>query len=125
MNEKSPNKPVFIFDTRGDWYATKIGNFIFSPRGEYVAYLEGDDVYKRDGEWIGNLSKDGRILRKRTVRRRDLHPSPPPAPPRPEKLPPRAPLPPMMAELSYSMVDVLDEDPDTFKKISDLRPDMD
>ena len=31
----------------------------------------------------------------------------------------------MMAELNYSVIDVLDEDPDIFKRISDLRPDLD
>jgi hypothetical protein len=120
-----PNKPVFIFDTHGDWQATKIGDFIYSSRGEYIGYIENTDVYKGDGEWVGRLSKDGRILRKRTERRRELHPNPPPKPPKPEKMPGRAPLPPMMAELDYGTVDVLDEDPEVFKRISDLRPDMD
>lgn len=120
-----PNKPVFIFDSHGEWHATKIGNAVYDTRGEYVAYLEGEDVYKRDGEWIGRLSRDGRILRKRTEIRRELHPNPPPRPPKPERLPPRAPLPPMMAELNFSTVDVLDEDPQIFKRISDMRPDMD
>jgi len=119
------NKPVFIYDTHGDWQATKIGDALYSTRGEYLGYLEGEEIYKRDGEWVGRLSKDGRILRKRTERRRPLHPSPPPVPPRPERLPPRAPLPPMMAELSYSIVDVLEEEPDIFKRVSDLRPDLD
>jgi hypothetical protein len=118
-----PEKPLFIFDTHGDWQATKVGTFIFSSRGEYVGYIEGQDVFKQDGEWIGRLSKDGRILRKRTERRRELHPNPPPKPPKPA-LPPRAPLPPMMAELDFSTIDVLDEDSDIFKRISDLRPDM-
>jgi hypothetical protein len=125
MPPKDPNKPVFIYDTHGDWQATKFGNYLFDTRGEYVGYLQGEDVYKRDGEWIGRLSKDGRILRKRTELRRELQSSPPKEPPRPERLPSRAPLPPMMAELSYSIVDVLEEEPDIFKKISDLRPDMD
>ncbi len=120
-----PNKPFFIYDTRGEWHATKIGVYIFDTRGEYVAYLEGEDVYKRDGEWMGRLSKDGRILRKRTEMRRDLQPNPLPRPDRPDRLPPRAPLPPMTAELDFSIVDVLDEDPDSFKRISDQRPDMD
>jgi len=48
---KDPNKPVFIFDTYGDWQATKFGDFLFSTRGEYLAYLEDGEVYKRDGEW--------------------------------------------------------------------------
>jgi hypothetical protein len=30
-----------------------------------------------------------------------------------------------MAELNYSIIDVLEEDPEIFKRISDLRPDMD
>lgn len=119
-----PNKPVFIFDTRGEWLATKIGDAVYDTRGEYVAYLEGEEVYKRDGEWIGRLSKDGRIVRKRTEIRRDLHPNPPERPSKPERMPARAPLPPMMAELDFSTVDVLDEDPEIFKRVSDLRPDM-
>lgn len=125
MSKNDPNKPVFIYDTYGDWQATKIGEFLFSTRGEYLGYLEDGEVYKRDGEWLGQLSKDGRILRKRTARRRTLHPNPPPAPPKPEKLPARAPLPPMMAELNYSTIDVLEEEPDVFKRVSDLRPDLD
>ncbi|MCC6799562.1 MAG: hypothetical protein IT325_05575 [Anaerolineae bacterium] len=119
-----PERPGFIFDTRGDWHATKIGDALYSSRGEYIGFVEGQDVYKRDGEWVGRLSRDGRILRKRAERRRGFHPNPPPTPPKPGRLPPRAPLPPMMAELEYSTIDVLDEEPDTFRRISDLRPDM-
>ena len=122
---RDPNKPVFIFDTHGDWQATLIGVYLYNTRGEYIGYLEGGDVLKADGEWIGRLSKDGRILRKRTERRHELHPNPPPKQPRPERLPARAPLPPMMAELDFSTVDALEEDPEIFKRISDLRPDMD
>ncbi len=123
--EQSPHKPVFIYDTRGEWHATKIGDAIYDTRGEYVAYLDEGEVYKRDGEWLGRLNKDGRILRKRTEIRRELHPNPPERPSKPGNLPPRAPLPPLMAELDFSTVDVLDEDPDSFKRVSDLRPDLD
>ena len=125
MGDKPAEKPVFIFDTRGDWHATKLGAFLFSSRGDYVGFIEGEDVYRRDGEWLGRLSKDGRILRKRTERHDYLHAQIPPAPPRPANLPARAPLPPMLAEITYSIVDVLDEDPDIFKHISDLKPDLD
>lgn len=118
-------RPVFIYDTRGDWHATRIGDFLFNTRGEYVGFVENGEVYKADGEWIGRLSRDGRILRKRSEHRRPFHPRPPAPPPRPERLPARAPLPPLMAELDFSTVDVLDEEPEIFKRISDLRPDMD
>lgn len=122
---QNPNRPVFIFDTRGDWQATKIGDYLFNTRGEYIGFVEDGEVYKGDGEWVGRLSRDGRILRKRSERRRPFHVHPPAAPPRPERLPARAPLPPLMAELDFSTVDVLEEEPDIFKRISALRPDMD
>ena len=120
-----PVRPTFIFDTRGDWHATKFGDALYSTRGEYIGFVEGQDVYKRDDEWIGRLSRDGRILRKRTERRRPFLANLPPVPPKPARLPARAPLPPMMAELDYSTIDVLDEEPEIFRRISDLRPDMD
>lgn len=122
---KDPNKPVFIFDSHGDWLATKIGDYIWDSRGDYVGYISGTDVFKRDGEWVGRLSKDGRILRKRTERRTELDPQPPLPPSKPERMPARAPLPPMMASLEFSIIDVLEEEPDVFKRISDLRKDMD
>ncbi len=118
-------KPVFIYDTYGDWHATKIGSYLFDTRGEYIGFLDGQEVYKADGEWVGRLSRDNRIVRKRTEQRRGLHPTPPARPPKPKDLPARAPLPPMSAELSYDTIDVLEEDPDTFKRVSDLRKDLD
>lgn len=122
---KDPNKPKFIYDTRGEWLITKIGDFLWDTRGDYLGYVEDGEVYKRDGEWVGHLSKDGRILRKRTERRHEFHPNPPARPQKPDRLPARAPLPPLMAELDFSTVDVLEEEPETFKRVSDLRPDMD
>ncbi len=119
------DKPFFIFDTYGDWHATRMGDLLFDTRGEYIGFVTEDSVYKADGEWVGQISRDNRIVRKRTERRREPHPNPPRKPTKPDNLPARAPLPPMPAELSYDMVDVLDEDPDTFKRLSDLRPDMD
>jgi hypothetical protein len=121
-----PDKPEFIYNTAGDWQATAIGPYIFDARGEYVAFLEGRSVYTTDGEWVGDLAKDGRILRKRAGKKRPLHPHPlaKPAIKRAD-LPGRAPLPPQNAEISYDTIDVLEEDPDIFKRLSDRRPDMD
>ncbi len=113
----------FIWNTYGDWVATLKDGHLWDPAGLWLGWVEGVDVYKADGEWIGVLSKDFRIIRKRTERRRELRDDIPPKPPRPE-LPGRAPLPPQFAELSYSEIDVLDEDPDIFKRLSDLRKDM-
>jgi hypothetical protein len=55
-----PNKPWFIYDTRGDWFATKLGDYVFDMRGEYVGFVRGEsyDVYTYIGKWIGNLWHD-------------------------------------------------------------------
>ncbi len=119
-----PNKPFFVFDSPGDWQATKLGPYLFDPRGEYIGFVLEDiyDVYTSSGEWIGNLVQDGRIVRKRNAPRRPLIPTPP-KPKKPEKLPARAPLPPQTGDLGFDKIDVLEWDPDVFKRLSDLTPD--
>ncbi|CAG0957831.1 MAG: hypothetical protein IAE83_20515 [Anaerolinea sp.] len=124
-----PPKPIFIYNTAGDWHGTIVGGYIFDPRGDCIGFVqeEGKDksVYTFDGEWVGNVSKDGRILRKRAGSKRGLHPNPPAKlKTKPSTLPGRAPLPPQNAEIGYDTVDVLEEDPDIFKRVSDRRADI-
>ena len=121
-----PEKPFFIYDTRGDWHATLIGSNLWDPRGEYIGFVLGDNykVYTAQGEHIGDLAHDGRIIRKKHFDRPTLLADLPPVPPKPAKLPARAPLPPMFGELGFNVIDVLDWDPDIFKVVSDLKPDM-
>src|SRR5258708_32678817 len=98
-----PDKPEFIYNTSGDWLATAIGQYIFDSRGEYVAFMEGRSVLTRDGEWIGDLSKDGRILRKRAGKSRQLHQNRLTKPEtKPGNLPGRAPLHPQTAQFAAS-----------------------
>jgi len=122
-----PKKPFYIYDTRGDWLATVIDNKIWDLRGDYIGFIQGEehDVYTAVGEWIGNLIQDGRIVRKRNYQRRPLLEDVPAKPNKPESLPARAPLPPMGADLGFTYIDVLDWDPDVFKRLSDLIPDQD
>jgi hypothetical protein len=126
MMTNTPIKPTFIYTTRGDWMATMIGVHIFDTRGEFVGYIDGPEraVYTRDGEWIGDLSKDGRILRKRAAQRRPLQAKPLAKPATKPTMPARAPLPPQMAELRYDTIDVLEEEEDIFKRLSDRRKDL-
>jgi hypothetical protein len=119
-----PNKPFFIYDTRGEWHATVLNWSIFDGRGDYIGFVRNEayDVYTTSGEWIGNIIGDGRIVRNNNVDRPPLLKKLPPKPPKPN-LPPRAPLPPMNAELGFSKIDVLEWDSEIFKRISDLIPD--
>ena len=123
-----PNKPFFIFDTRGDWHAIVLNQYIFDTRGEYIGFIrsEDHDVYTTIGEWIGTLWADGRIIRKRsTEQSRSLLKDLPPKPNKPDKLPARAHLPPMFSELGFDKIDVLEWDDQVFKRVSDRLNDMD
>ncbi|MGF1505671.1 MAG: hypothetical protein GYB64_03025 [Chloroflexi bacterium] len=123
--KKRKERPGYIWNTYGDWCATLVDGHIWDLRGNWIGWIdENRDVYKADGEWIGTLSRDMRILRKRTARSRALQEHIPETPPKPE-LPARATLPPSFAELTYSEIDVLEEDPQAFQRISDLKKDMD
>jgi hypothetical protein len=122
-----PAKPFFIYDSYGDWMATILNGTIFDSRGEYVGFIRGEqhDVYTASGEWIGNILHDGRIVRRRSAPRQPLLKDLPPRPAKPGNLPARAPLPGQTADLGYDRIDVLEEDPDVFKRLSDLTPDVD
>lgn len=123
-----PNKPFFVYDTRGEWHAVKIGQYLFDTRGDYMGFVRGEgyDVYTTAGEWVGNLWPDGRIIRKRVYDRPALLKDLPPKPSgRPANFPARAPLQPMCSELGFDKVDVLEWDEEVFKRVSDLVEDMD
>ncbi len=121
-----PDKPFFVFDSRGEWHATLLNSCLWDARGEYIGFVRGPnhDVYTVYGEWIGNLTADGRIVRKRVSDRQTLLRIRKLPPPRPRNLPPRAPLPPMSADLGHHFIDVLEWDPNVFKNVPDLKKDL-
>ncbi len=115
------SEPRAIYRTDGDWMATVYAENLFDTQGEWIGWLDGDNVYSLDGEFVGFISKDWRLLRPRVmpfVKRRK-----PPTERPPFKHPKTVPLPPMFAELSYSLVDVFEVTPDIFALIHELRPD--
>lgn len=120
-----PAKYFFIFDTAGDWHLVKYGDWLFDSRGDYLGFVRGDnyDVFTTSGEWVGNIYHDGRIIRKRNAQRPPLLKELPPKPPKPEKFPARAPLPPQNGDLGFDKIDILEWDPEVFKRLSDLTPD--
>lgn len=106
------NEPIPIYTTSGDTAGFLVYPYLYGPSGEWIGWVTADRlVYSVTGRYVGWLHSDFRILRRRAG---DLsHPDRNP-PARPERFYPPAtvPLPPMMAELKYETVDVLDEMPE-------------
>ncbi|MBE9525020.1 MAG: hypothetical protein IMY76_07965 [Chloroflexi bacterium] len=122
-----PIRPDPIFTTSGDVGAFLIHPFIYSLAGEWAGWVtQNKDVYSVIGNYIGYLSDDNRILRKRSYDYSNPRITPPPPQPR-VRVPSLPPLPPMMAELPFTIIDVLDYEPHRLSTIDhdDLREDMD
>ena len=103
-------KPIPIYATRGDWAALLVFPYIYNTMGEWIGWVTSDkQVYNIDGIYVGWLTPEPRILRRRVLEKK-LERRHPPA--TPEKIRPLAtvPLPPMMAELPYEIIDVFEED---------------
>jgi hypothetical protein len=116
-----------IYTTRGDVGAILAYPYLYSPTGEWIGWVTPERaVFSVLGRWVGRLSDEPRILRKRAWD--DLLPprQPPPAPP-PIRPPATWPLAPLLPELTYSDIDVLDEEPELLSGLdaADLRQDMD
>jgi hypothetical protein len=116
-----------IYTTRGDVGAVLDYPYLYNPVGEWIGWVcEDRQVYSVHGNYVGLLSRDWRILRKRTY---DYSQPDRETPTRPVPIRPPAhfPLPPMMAELALNMIDILDEMPEMLPSVDygDLRQDMD
>ncbi len=105
-------RPVPIFTTAGDFEAFLIYPFIFNTVGEWIGWVTSDrDVYSVRGHYVGWLSDGPRILRKRSNDFSNPVRKSPAAPPR-VRPPGSVPLPPMMPELTYDTIDVLQDEPE-------------
>lgn len=122
----SKNTIIPIYTTRGDAEAFLVYPYIYNRLGEWIGWVTPErDVYSVLGEYVGWLDKGPRILRKRG---RDPKPRrQPPAPPPSIRVPAHTPLPPMMSELTYDTIDVLDEEPERLHTTDtgEFRPDLD
>jgi len=119
-------RSIPIYTSRGDWLALMVFPYLYSPVGEWVGFLTpGRQVYDVDGLYVGWLTDEPRILRKRTY---DQTPPPAAPPPPPARIRPPAtvPLPRMMAELPFEIIDVLQEEPERLHTTDtgDLKQDM-
>jgi hypothetical protein len=116
-----------LYTTAGDWAGVVWQGHLYDPTGEWMGFLSGRNVFSPDGEYLGWLSDDHRVLRKRVVENEFQRPNAV-MPSRPAGRPPMpatVPLPPAMRELTYDLVDMLEEFPERFKLVSNTRQDMD
>jgi hypothetical protein len=113
--------PKPIYRTDGKWMAVLYAGNLFDTMGEWIAWSDENDVYSLEGEYIGFISEDGRLLRLRVPphHKRRITPTERPTY-KPLEI---VPLPPMFAEISYSYIDVFEEEPEFFARIHELRPD--
>lgn len=101
-----------IYTTKGDAEAFLVYPYLFNRTGDWIGFITPKrEVYSVLGDFVGTLTNDPRIIRKRATS--SLKPRLKP-PPRPRRIYPPAtiPLPPMMPELSHSVIDVLLEAPE-------------
>jgi len=101
-----------IYTTNGDAEAFLLYPYLFNRNGDWIGFItQQKEVYSVLGNYVGALTSEPRIVSKRTTS--TLRPRLKP-PPRPQKVYPPAiiPLPPMMAELSHSVIDVLQDAPE-------------
>ncbi len=116
-----------IYTTRGDIGAYLGYPYLYNPRGEWIGWIMPDRrIYSVRGAYVGWLSKEARVLRKLS----ETYDYPRIQPPQqPERVNPPAtsPLPPMMPELPYGVIDVLQDRPELLPCVDfgDLRQDLD
>jgi hypothetical protein len=105
-------KPIPLYTSSGDTAGFLDYPYLYNANGDWIGWVnEEKRVFSVYGQYVGWLSNDRRILRRRADGHQIPSLDPPPAPPR--LAPPvLVPLPPLMAELKYETVDVLDEMPD-------------
>lgn len=119
------DRPKPIYTTKGDWSALMVLPYIFDTAGEWIGWVSPEDeVYDINGSYVGWLTDEGRILRKRSANKMEKRESP--EPPESVRAPATIPLPPMMRELPYGVIDVLDEEPGRLHTLDsgELKEDM-
>jgi hypothetical protein len=120
-------RPIPIYTTPGDWSAILVFPYLFNTVGEWIGWITPDrKVFDVHGVYVGWLTTEPRILTRRIHSGPLLRMDPPQRPIR-IRPPASVPLPPMMAELPFEVVDVLDEIPERLPTVDagEFREDMD
>lgn len=105
-------RPVPLYTTSGNLGGFLRYPYIFNAQGEWIGWATAErEVFTVYGKYVGWLDKYLRILRQRTHNYEHTGRTPP-EPPGKFTPPAQVPLPSMMAELTASTIDVLEERPD-------------
>ena len=120
-------KLIPVYTTSGDLGAYLRYPYLFNILGEWIGFVTPKrQVFSVLGHYVGKITNEPRILRKRSYDFSIPRRNPPPLQPR-IAVPASVPLAPLMAELSFSMIDVLEDEPERLSTIDfdELREDMD
>jgi len=128
MTTQQPQRRIIpIYTSRGEAEAFLVFPYIFNRNGEWIGWVTPKrEVYSVLGYYVGALTNDARITRKRSED--DVKPRLKP-PPKPGKIstPANVPLAPLMQDLTYSIIDVLQDEPELLHTLDggEFRQDMD
>jgi hypothetical protein len=126
MNRTGQVKQIPVYTTRGDAEAFLVFPYLFNRNGDWIGWVTSKrEVYSVLGYYVGYLSNESRILRKRNTSALKTRLNPP-EPPGKFYVPATVPLAPLMPELTYSVIDVLFEEPERLHPIDsgELKEDL-
>ena len=127
MQQPTATQALAIYTSQGDVEAFLVYPHVHNRRGEWIGWVTPQrELYSVHGDYVGWISEEPRLLAKRT---RDFDKPKAAVPPMPQKIvPPSAMrLAPMMGDVSYDTIDILQDEPERLPTIDagELRPDMD
>jgi len=125
--QQSQRRIIPIYTSRGEAEAFLVFPYVFNRSGEWSGWITPKrEVYSVLGYYVGSLTDDARIVRKRSDD--DMKPRlKPPSHPGKITTPATIPLAPLMKDLTHSIVDVLQEEPERLHTLDsgEFRQDID
>jgi hypothetical protein len=127
MSHQPRRAIIPIYTSRGDPEAYLVYPYLHNRLGEWIGWVTPDrQVYSVLGFYVGEMTAEPRIIRKRITASLKPRKNPPP-PPTKLLVPATIPLPPMMSDLRFGVMDVLLEEPERLHTLDfgELRQDID
>jgi hypothetical protein len=127
MTTQQPQRRIIpIYTSRGEAEAFLVFPYIFNRSGEWIGWITPKrEIYSVLGYYAGVLTEDARIVRRRAEDDLKPHLKPPPHPGR-FAAPATVPLAPLMKDLTQSLIDVLQDEPERLHTFDsgELRQDL-